>query len=322
MPPRLELKEFRFIIRASERISLPEFCGSALRGAFGHAFRRRVCIFQDGACGNCLLKQTCAYSYIFETPLEGGDLARHGGSFAPHPFVLCPPWDSPGVLDPGDRLDFHCILIGRALQYLPYFILAVEEMGHQGLGLGRGRFRLDEVVEVRPARSQVLYSAGRLEPSPAGDPLVWTPEHNPHPDPGEMVIQMVTPLRFQSGGRLVVEEFDFGIFFRTLLRRIKLLAHYHCGNGGEWDLRPVLEHTRGIQTLARDCRVTGWLRWSQRQFSDVRLSGVTGFLRIAGELKPILPYLEIGQIIHVGKATAFGFGRYQLNPDFTQELDT
>ena len=75
MIPRLELKEFRFSIQAAEPVSLPEFFGSALRGAFGHAFRRRVCIFSDAPCETCLLRHTCAYSYIFETPLgpEPGD---------------------------------------------------------------------------------------------------------------------------------------------------------------------------------------------------------------------------------------------------------
>lgn len=322
MIPRLELKEFRFSIQAAEPVSLPEFFGSALRGAFGHAFRRRVCIFSDAPCETCLLRHTCAYSYVFETPLgpePGG--AGHGGSYAPHPFVLCPPWDSPAELRVGDRLDFHFVLIGRALAYLPYFIVAVEEMGRRGLGPGRGRFRLDEVLEVRPARSRPVYVEGRMSGSAESHPLIWTPEHNPHPDPGELVVQFVTPLRLQTGGRLVVDDFDFGVFFRALVRRIKLLAHYHCGADEPRDIRPVLDLARAVRTLETDCRVTGWLRWSGRQHRDIRLSGLTGFLRIGGELKPILPFLEIGQVIHAGKATAFGFGRYQLNPDFTEGID-
>lgn len=37
------------------------------------------------------------------------------------------------------------ILIGRAIDYLPYFIYTFEELGKMGLGKGRGEFNLEEV---------------------------------------------------------------------------------------------------------------------------------------------------------------------------------
>ena len=39
---------------------------------------------------------------------------------------------------PGERFEFGLTLFGRALQFLPYFVLAVPEMGRLGVGPGRG----------------------------------------------------------------------------------------------------------------------------------------------------------------------------------------
>ncbi len=314
----IPMKEFRFDLEARDPVSLPEYAGSTLRGAFGHAFRERACLFPGQSCRTCVLAQTCACSYVFETPTPPGfALANAGGSHVPHPFVLGPPWEGAMDLPPGAPFSFRMALVGKGIDYFPYFVLAVEEMGRRGLGRGRGRFRLAEVWDVRPEGSRSVWRGGTLRPEASADPLVWRSDDFRHPDPGELVLQFVTPLRLSGRGGLDA-DLDFPAFLRALLRRVKLLAACHCGNGADWDYRPLLAHGDAVQTLERDCRPLGWLRWSERQGRKMLLDGVTGFLRIAGDLKPLLPFLAIGQVIHAGKATAFGFGRYQLNPDFTR----
>ncbi|MBN1106561.1 MAG: hypothetical protein JXL84_24375 [Deltaproteobacteria bacterium] len=37
---------------------------------------------------------------------------------------------------------FNLVVVGRARDFLPYFIVTFEELGRQGIGVGRGRFRL------------------------------------------------------------------------------------------------------------------------------------------------------------------------------------
>lgn len=307
----LSLNRFRFLLQTVEPLSLPEFLGSTLRGGFGHALKRRVCLFEHGRCGRCLLRFTCAYSYVFETPLPLGDTpAGHGGSHAPHPFVLCPSLEGTGELDVGDEFAFHFVLVGRAMEYLPYFIMAVEEMGCQGLGRGRGRFRLIEVAEVISGMDLPIYRDTPLDGLFDLRPLIWSTEESIRSEPGEVVIRFLTSFRLHAEGR-PVEQLNFQVFFTALLRRIKLLAHYHCG-GADWDYRPLLTLANGVQTVATDFRPQGWLRWSERQYRKTRLEGLTGYLHVVGDLMPLLPFLDIGQVIHVGKATVFGFGRYKM----------
>ena len=60
--------QFKFLLKAVDCISLPVYKGSTFRGAFGHAFKKVVCVTREKICGTCLLKNRCVYSYVFETP--------------------------------------------------------------------------------------------------------------------------------------------------------------------------------------------------------------------------------------------------------------
>ena len=43
---------------------------------------------------------------------------------------------SGAIYRPGDRFDFHLVLVGRAIDYLPYFLFTFIELGRTGLGPG------------------------------------------------------------------------------------------------------------------------------------------------------------------------------------------
>ena len=101
---------------------------------FGYALKRLVCYHSWGDCKECGLGNECVYGYLFETsPPENTEvLSTHEA--VPRPFVIEPPLDRRGTFGPGDRLEFGLVLIGRAIAYLPYFILAFRELGQAGLG--------------------------------------------------------------------------------------------------------------------------------------------------------------------------------------------
>ena len=56
-----------------------------------------------------------------------------------------------------------------------------------------------------------------------------------------------------------------------------------------------------------------WSRYSSRQQQKMDLGGVLGSWRLSGDLSPFLPFLHIGQWLHVGKEAAFGLGLYRLD---------
>ena len=66
---------------------------------------------------------------------------------APHPFVIEPPIEGKRIYNAENELSFGLVLIGRAIDYLPYFIYSFEELGNIGIGQGKGKFRLIKVSE-------------------------------------------------------------------------------------------------------------------------------------------------------------------------------
>lgn len=159
------LAKFRFTVCAKEHIRFPTYKGSAFRGGFGYAFKRVVCVIKGKGCDECLLKQKCIYSYIFETPLpEDTEMLRLYPK-VPHPFVIEPPITEKQFFALGETFTFHLILIGQAIDYLPYFIYTFTELGKQGIGQGRGTYDLlqvegigleDEAVQIYHNKTQTL----------------------------------------------------------------------------------------------------------------------------------------------------------------------
>ena len=122
VPDKFTIARFQFNLSPLEEIRLPLYKGSTLRGGFGHAFKRVVCIQKGKVCNDCMVKSTCVYSYIFETsPPEDTEILRLYKNI-PHPFVIEPPLTSQRLFKKDEEITFNLILIGKAIQYLPYFI--------------------------------------------------------------------------------------------------------------------------------------------------------------------------------------------------------
>ena len=56
-------------------------------------------------------------------------------------------------------------------------------------------------------------------------------------------------------------------------------------------------------------------RYSYRKDEKMVLRGIEGKQHLSGVSKELLPFLLAGEIIHVGKYTSFGFGRYRISSD-------
>ncbi len=299
-----------FTLIAEEDFTLPVFKGSVLRGAFGYAFRRAVCIArQQKECKSCILSTGCAYSYIFETPRPVTATVMRKYERVPHPFILRPPDKDNRFIATGDRLDFGLILVGRAHEYLPYFILTIEELARRGLGRERGRCRLEQVTDCdgreifRPGADQ-LQPARRL----TGTEII----NSAGPPPRRLTLNFVTPLRLVRNRQIVHGNLSFQDIFRALLRRLALLQRFHCDKAPEINFRALIEQAGTIVTTADTTRWRELRRYSTRQQKTISTSGLTGALSFAGDFTPFWPALAVGAYTNIGKNTSFGLGRFRL----------
>jgi len=307
------LDGFRYVIldvtmTAEGVAQLPPYKGSTLRGAFGHAFRRVACPFR--ACPPCLVPKTCPYTYVFETPPrdETGWTARLPA--VPHPFILEPPPGDRTVYASDEGMTFGLVLVGRAIDFTPYFVVALREMGRAGLGRGRARWRLARITDR--ADGATLYDGATDAERLLAQPTVHQGVSHTGPlAPTALTLRFETPTRLKYDGHLN-DKPEFHVLLRNLLRRLSALAACHCGFTLEVDFRDLIRRAEQVATRSADLRWVDWERYSARQETRMTLGGFVGTATFEGDLAPFAPFLRLGEAVHVGKGTAFGLGKYRL----------
>jgi len=309
---------FIFSARCKTTISLPPYSGSTLRGGFGHAFRRIVCALKGKECTDCLLRNQCIYAYIFETPVPDDSQIMRKYTVAPHPFILEPSVNNQKTYEKGENISFGLTLIGRAIDYLPYFIYALDELGRIGTGKGRGKYELREVLEENISEHEntsetLIYKGDDKMLRRPDSPIGWSDIITEHPIPPPAVrISFITPTRIKYQGRLT-KDLEFHILFRNLLRRISLLSYFHCGHRlDDSGFKDLIEQARHIKIVKRALYWHDWERWSNRQETRMKLGGFMGEITYEGDFVPFWPYIRLGEYVHVGKGSSFGLGRMKV----------
>ena len=347
--------QFQFTLKALDCINLPTYKGSTFRGAFGHAFKKIVCVHpvrksreasntaktilksdpalgqrgiisngvnREKICESCLLKGKCVYSYVFETPPPSDTSRMRKYPFAPHPFVITPPLEEKRTYREGEMLSFELTLIGKSIDYLPYFIYTFDELGRMGIGRGKGRYQLEEVRAVyldersknKGERAELIYS-GRDKVlhnfSHLLSPCTLDLPPSSNLSPFTLNLFFLTPTRLKFDGSLSPKP-EFHILFRNLLRRISLLSYFHCGEELALDFKGLIESSKDIKVKKENLFWFDWERYSNRQETKMKMGGFIGSITFEGDFKEFIPFLQLGEYIHVGKGTSFGLGKYEI----------
>ena len=304
------LARYRMTLTALSTITMPPYAGSTLRGGFGHAFRKMVCTQGPIDCGDCTLKAVCPYPYIFETaPFEGAQQLRTYGD-VPRPFVI-DPLDTRGEYRRGESFSFQLTLIGRAIDYLPYFLVSFRELGEMGIGKGRGRFQLthvrtDDGESIYDGDTQMVHN---LDNARSFDDIRRETESQPTE---ELTLRLLTPTRITHEGALT-DQLPFHVFWRRLIGRISALAYFHCGESLEMDFKGLIEKATSVETTDSTLRWKDWTRYSSRQDRKMQLGGLVGGVTYAGDLGEFVPFAALGAYLHVGKNATFGLGKYRVD---------
>lgn len=289
---------------------VPEYKGSMLRGAFGHALKKTVCALRRQQCDTCLLTESCAYSFIFETrkSSEASDRSPARMAALPHPYVLEPPSDVARSYKTGEPFSFGLILFGRANDFLPHIVYTVEKMGETGLGRGtgadKGRFALRAVSE---GETQLYDGSSKIltRSNPVPDLTLLPAPDRPVP---RLFVKLITPLRLKHQNQLQ-DDLPFHLLIRAALRRISSLEAAYGNGEPDLDYRGLVERAAQVRTVRSDCCWVDLGRYSNRQQTAMLMGGVQGNITYAGDLAGFLPLLRYCEKTHLGKQTVFGLGR-------------
>jgi len=312
---QLPLARYRFTFRMQQPLALPPYAGSLIRGQFGASLRRVACMTGAQSCEGCTLRQSCPYSRVFEAPAPDGH-AMQNFSHVPNPYVIEPPPYGTRLIAAEDTLRFGLVLIGDAVRQLPLITFALEKAVARGLGPfdARAAGTLEEVAWQHGADWQdedhfsVIWQPGdpALAPHDASVPV-------PPAISDRLRLQLHTPMRLQHQGRpLRPAELSPRKLLADLLRRLSLLAEFHAAQPAlVEDPRALVHHAESL-AQSGDLRWLDWSRYSSRQQQEMTLGGVVGEWQLQGDCAPLLPWLWLGQWLHVGKNATMGMGQYRL----------
>jgi hypothetical protein len=319
----LRFAPLTFEIEATTDLHLPDYKGSALRGGFGNAFKKAVCLTRTLDCPPCFMQKQCAYYSIFESKIEKrlADMLRIGGD-APHPFVLLPPLTAGNTFAKGERLAFQLTVIGKAIEQLPFFLLALDLLGREiGLGSSKGKFKLAAVFDstgklVFDGEKKMVYTPMRIL---SAKEILEEPTNTN----GTLRLNFQTPVRIKStykrdGQHLLKlsRAEDFQVLVESLYHRLFTLAQLYCVETpqaydrkqcGTVPLNDVALTHSSIQWI-------DWERYSNRQQTRMKLGGFVGEAEFAGEaVAQYAPLFKLGEHLHLGKGSSFGLGKFVVS---------
>jgi CRISPR-associated endoribonuclease Cas6 len=235
--------------------------------------------------------------------------------YAPHPFVITPPLEEKRGYKEGDTLCFELTLIGKSVDFLPYFIFTFDELGKMGIGRRNGKYKLEEVKSKRDLNvEEVFYSSTdkvlRQSVKPIGLKEIFH-SSSIHSLVDPLTLHFITPTRLKFDGRLS-STLEFHILIRNLLRRVSLISYFHCGEELNLDYKGLIDSSKEIKTEKENLSWFDWERYSNRQETRMKMGGFIGSITFEGDFDKFLPLLLLGENIHVGKGTSFGLGKYQI----------
>jgi len=163
------LSHFDVRVRFESDADLARWPGDVLRSGFGARLRALVCAARPGPgaprdCTDCQLAGICVYDFFYNSrPPDGARVLRKQRDI-PRPFVFDPPL--PGRYSAGSTSMFGFTLLGRGIDHMPYFLVALRNLGESGMSRGYrkgcGRFTMESVDSIGYGRRVNIFSGGRV----------------------------------------------------------------------------------------------------------------------------------------------------------------
>lgn len=287
---------------------LPRDKVSAIRGGMGEMLLRMNCV-RDRQCGTCDFDRECTVQKILYSPFDRKpDFVTTDGGVG---YVLeCENYQE--YFKAGEKLDFYLILFGKTIVHFYQLYQAISMLGEQeGLGKYHARYHIigiknmegmlisdGKTVDMDRYVVHMLYDYIMFRNLRCG---TFTGKK-------DALLIFDTPLALKYQGEFLT-EFQMEAILTSIRRRIYILD---CFEGIESDNFYQTENSSIPKILRQEYYQASVSRYSMRKNKKMILQGIRGSILLTEITEDVWMLLLIGELIHIGKYTSFGFGRFHL----------
>jgi len=262
----------------TNEITPPYFIGSQIRGVFGYALKKIVCINPSFKCEECFAKENCLYYEFYE---EKNRFHKYRLDFELGKSYY----------------DFDFILFDSACEKLPYIISAFYKLFNE-FGLGKDRKKIQN-FDIFVNGKNIKDNNSNIK-----IPKDYIKEFKTNSFSSKVLLKFITPLRIKKKNRFIkddsIELKDIldSIFKRNLQLQDKEFKKFPFEIKGK--------------ITKKDLRLKKLTRFSNRQQTKMNLDGIVGEVEIDNLSKEEYNLLKLGELIGVGKQVVFGLGKIEV----------
>lgn len=273
----MQLNWLKIDVKTDEKLDLPFFTGSMIRGVIGYALKEVTCINPSYRCVGCHGASECLYYQFYE---------EHNLF---HSYRL-------GITLKPQKLDFSFYLFEDAIASLSTVLTTLKlAMENEGVGTNRIKVKVKSML----VSEMVVYENSRFLPLEKIQPnRVQLDTYCPN-----IVLEFITPLRIKENNKLAYRSVALHTLIGNIQNRYRQLRGEKPQGLGYKVEGEIVDSTLKYVKINR---------YSNRKETKMSIGGLKGKLIISGLDRKSYDFLKIGEIIGSGKQTVFGLGTYIL----------
>lgn len=292
--------KLHFCLRILENTILPKNKVSALRGGIGEMLLRMNCI-RDRNCEHCVFLSECIVRRIMYSQPEIQPEFMHKGDSMGY-VIECENYEE--EFHAGEMLKFHLILFGKNLVYFSQYMQALSYLGIEGIGKYQSKFIIESVTNTN--REMLVEHDSIYIKNYIIRTVAQYVEYRMKISTKEDILIFHTPLSVKHKGK-IIETFDMDTIMTAISRRIYIIDCFEGINEGKADI------TGHVPKMVSQNTYNAFIgRYSSTHDEKIWLRGIRGNVLLEDIDTTARILLYAGELMHIGKKTSFGFGRYSL----------
>ena len=298
----IRYSKINLVFEFTEATKMPENKVSAIRGGMGEMLLEQYCL-SDRSCNACKFKEDCTVPRIFYHPLKiKPEYVTNGESLGY--IIECE--NKQTTFSRGDKLKVNIILFGNVIIYFSQILQALYMLGMKGIGKEKSRF---EIAGIFNEKRQTILEDGAINNNKIiintlSNYIEYQLKKLNSSD--RKILKFCTPLSQKFRGQWL-NKFDGQALTEAAIRRVYLL---NCMEGN--DVGKIYLESEFPYIEEQEVYHTKIDRYSNTHKSHIALHGIKGECVLGNISYESIEYLIAGQLVHIGKNTSMGFGRYVI----------